>query len=60
MSTLTEADEVLAELRQAGKLLLTTHENPDGDALERWVAARFPEGSSTAGTLLSDTDLMNS
>ncbi len=33
MSTLTETDEVLAELRQAEKLLLTTHENPDGDAL---------------------------
>ena len=24
---------MLAELRQAEKLLLTTHENPDGDAL---------------------------
>ena len=29
----TEVDEVLAELRAADKLLLTTHENPDGDAL---------------------------
>jgi bifunctional oligoribonuclease and PAP phosphatase NrnA len=29
----TEQDQVLAELRQADKLLLTTHENPDGDAL---------------------------
>ncbi|MDQ3720976.1 MAG: bifunctional oligoribonuclease/PAP phosphatase NrnA, partial [Actinomycetota bacterium] len=38
MSTLTEADEVLAELRQAGKLLLTTHENPDGDALGSLLA----------------------
>jgi bifunctional oligoribonuclease and PAP phosphatase NrnA len=28
-----EQDQVLAELRQAQKLLLTTHENPDGDAL---------------------------
>jgi len=33
VSTLTETDEALAELRQAEKLLLTTHENPDGDAL---------------------------
>ncbi len=29
----TELDAVLEELRQASKLLLTTHENPDGDAL---------------------------
>jgi len=29
----TEIDQVLEELRQAEKLLLTTHENPDGDAL---------------------------
>ena len=29
----TEQDQVLSELRQADKLLLTTHENPDGDAL---------------------------
>ncbi len=28
-----ELDHVLEELRQADKLLLTTHENPDGDAL---------------------------
>lgn len=28
-----QLDEVLAELQQAGKLLLTTHQNPDGDAL---------------------------
>ncbi|MEA2481916.1 MAG: bifunctional oligoribonuclease and phosphatase NrnA [Thermoleophilaceae bacterium] len=33
MSTLTERDQVLDELRRADKLLLTTHENPDGDAL---------------------------
>ena len=33
MSTLTERDQIVAELRQAHKLLLTTHENPDGDAL---------------------------
>jgi bifunctional oligoribonuclease and PAP phosphatase NrnA len=31
-------DQVLAELREAGKLLLTTHENPDGDALGSLLA----------------------
>jgi len=29
----TEVDAVVEEIRQAQKLLLTTHENPDGDAL---------------------------
>ena len=29
----TELDQVAEELRSADKLLLTTHENPDGDAL---------------------------
>jgi phosphoesterase RecJ-like protein len=29
----TELDQVVEEIRQADKLLLTTHENPDGDAL---------------------------
>jgi bifunctional oligoribonuclease and PAP phosphatase NrnA len=29
----TAHDQVVAELREADKLLLTTHENPDGDAL---------------------------
>ena len=34
MSSLaTELDQVVEELRLADKLLLTTHENPDGDAL---------------------------
>ena len=33
MSVLTEQHEVLDELRSAGRLFLTTHENPDGDAL---------------------------
>ncbi|MEA2439409.1 MAG: bifunctional oligoribonuclease and phosphatase NrnA [Thermoleophilaceae bacterium] len=33
MSLLTERDELVGELRRADKLLLTTHENPDGDAL---------------------------
>src|SRR3954454_2999705 len=33
MSVVTERDEIVDELRRADKLLLTTHENPDGDAL---------------------------
>jgi phosphoesterase RecJ-like protein len=33
VSTATEEAAVLEELRSADKLLLTTHENPDGDAL---------------------------
>ncbi|MBA3301861.1 MAG: bifunctional oligoribonuclease/PAP phosphatase NrnA [Thermoleophilaceae bacterium] len=33
MSVGTAVDQVIEELRQADKLLLTTHENPDGDAL---------------------------
>ena len=33
MSLATEVDAVVEELRGARKLLLTTHENPDGDAL---------------------------
>ena len=33
MSVSTEVDAVVEEIRQAPKLLLTTHENPDGDAL---------------------------
>jgi bifunctional oligoribonuclease and PAP phosphatase NrnA len=33
MSIATERDEILEELRASDKLLLTTHENPDGDAL---------------------------
>lgn len=33
MSVLTERDRVVDELQRADRLLLTTHENPDGDAL---------------------------
>jgi phosphoesterase RecJ-like protein len=33
MSTLTERDAVVEALRDGEKFLLTTHENPDGDAL---------------------------
>jgi phosphoesterase RecJ-like protein len=38
VSIATELEEVVAELRGADKLLLTTHENPDGDALGSLLA----------------------
>jgi bifunctional oligoribonuclease and PAP phosphatase NrnA len=38
MTVVTEQEQVLHELRQADKLLLTTHENPDGDALGSLLA----------------------
>ena len=38
MSVATEQEGVVAELRAADKLLLTTHENPDGDALGSLLA----------------------
>jgi phosphoesterase RecJ-like protein len=38
VNVVTEFDEVVEELRQADKLLLTTHENPDGDALGSLLA----------------------
>src|SRR5215211_1628780 len=38
MSIATGHEQVLAELREADKLLLTTHENPDGDALGSLLA----------------------
>ena len=38
MSVTTEQDQVVGELRAADKLLLTTHENPDGDALGSLLA----------------------
>jgi bifunctional oligoribonuclease and PAP phosphatase NrnA len=38
VSVITEQEEVVAELRSADKLLLTTHENPDGDALGSLLA----------------------
>jgi bifunctional oligoribonuclease and PAP phosphatase NrnA len=34
----TELDQVVEEIRQAERLLLTTHENPDGDALGSLLA----------------------
>jgi bifunctional oligoribonuclease and PAP phosphatase NrnA len=41
MSIATEQEGVLAELRAADKLLLTTHENPDGDALGSLLAMHW-------------------
>jgi phosphoesterase RecJ-like protein len=41
MSIATEQDHVVAELRAADKLLLTTHENPDGDALGSLLAMHW-------------------
>ena len=43
MNTIATAahDQVLAELREADKLLLTTHENPDGDALGSLLAMHY-------------------
>ena len=38
MSVATEHEQVVSELRAAEKLLLTTHENPDGDALGSLLA----------------------
>jgi phosphoesterase RecJ-like protein len=41
MSVATEQDQVLEELRRSDKLLLTTHENPDGDALGSLLAMHW-------------------
>jgi phosphoesterase RecJ-like protein len=41
MSVATGHEEVLAELRSSEKLLLTTHENPDGDALGSLLAMHW-------------------
>jgi bifunctional oligoribonuclease and PAP phosphatase NrnA len=38
MTVVLEQEQVLEELRHADKLLLTTHENPDGDALGSLLA----------------------
>jgi bifunctional oligoribonuclease and PAP phosphatase NrnA len=38
VSITTEQEQVVSELRAAHKLLLTTHENPDGDALGSLLA----------------------
>jgi phosphoesterase RecJ-like protein len=37
----TDLDQAVEELRQAHKLLLTTHENPDGDALGSLLATHL-------------------
>ena len=41
MSLLTERDQLVEELRRSEKLLLTTHENPDGDALGSLLAMHW-------------------
>jgi bifunctional oligoribonuclease and PAP phosphatase NrnA len=41
VSIATEQEGALAELRAADKLLLTTHENPDGDALGSLLAMHW-------------------
>jgi bifunctional oligoribonuclease and PAP phosphatase NrnA len=41
VSIATEQEAVLADLRAANKLLLTTHENPDGDALGSLLAMHW-------------------
>jgi phosphoesterase RecJ-like protein len=41
MSIATGHEEALAELRSSDKLLLTTHENPDGDALGSLLAMHW-------------------
>jgi phosphoesterase RecJ-like protein len=38
VSVVTELDQVVEEIREAEKLLITTHENPDGDALGSLLA----------------------
>ncbi len=38
---MTEVDAVVEEIREAEKLLLTTHENPDGDALGSLLAMHW-------------------
>jgi bifunctional oligoribonuclease and PAP phosphatase NrnA len=50
VSVAVEQDRVIAELRQADKFLLTTHENPDGDALGsllgmHWVLQQLGKNS---------------
>lgn len=41
MSIATAQDQIVEELRAADKLLLTTHENPDGDALGSLLAMHW-------------------
>jgi phosphoesterase RecJ-like protein len=41
MTVVTAQDQVLAELREAQRFLLTTHENPDGDALGSLLAMHW-------------------
>ena len=41
MTVATEQDQVVGALRHAERLLLTTHENPDGDALGSLLAMQL-------------------
>lgn len=41
MSVCTQVDQTVGELRQAERFLLTTHENPDGDALGSLLAMHW-------------------
>jgi bifunctional oligoribonuclease and PAP phosphatase NrnA len=41
MSVATEQEQAVEELRRSDKLLLTTHENPDGDALGSLLAMHW-------------------
>jgi phosphoesterase RecJ-like protein len=41
MTVITAQDQVVSELREAERLLLTTHENPDGDALGSLLAMHW-------------------
>ncbi|HEU0023656.1 MAG TPA: bifunctional oligoribonuclease/PAP phosphatase NrnA [Thermoleophilaceae bacterium] len=41
MTVATEQDQVVTALRQSERLLLTTHENPDGDALGSLLATHL-------------------
>ena len=54
MNTVATAahDQVLAELREADKLLLTTHENPDGDALGSLLAMHLILGQLGKDSLM--------
>jgi phosphoesterase RecJ-like protein len=52
MPVATEQEQVLEELRLADKLLLTTHENPDGDALGSLLAMHWILGQLDKDSLM--------
>src|SRR5437773_756152 len=58
MSAATEMEPVLAALREHGRFTVTSHENPDGDALGSLLAMHLALGAleaSSTGELLADT-----